>query len=678
MKKYLIYLDNKRVNTRIFSILIIFVIVILFIDANASEILIIDSSQGNSLSSKKVELACRFYGINFLQVQKQAIKKPLVFSNILKKRKVLAIIISADVLSSINIQLIIKLLHKAKYEQLPLLIMDITPNTKKDILIEISKGNISDCKELKQILPNGYYKFTQSKDVTYELAERKIPLNKRKLYYFDLNRFANVHSDVHSTIEVFFKNNIKTYPIFIRFKNPINNVFLLTKINSLKIKEKNDSYFNKYCFIEIAPILMFLRFSCGDYCWHSENYYANLTIDDPWLTKSYGHVNFLKLLKEMNDKNFHTTIAFIPWNYDRSKQTVKSIYQENPEKYSICIHGNNHDHYEFYKYEKEAGDPWPAKPLKIQKANIQQALARMEKFKSLTGLDYDKVMIFPHGIAPERTLGLLKKYNFLATVNVNNVPLDAREPEDPFFDLRSVTLKYGNFPSFKRYYPERSEFEIALDLFLDNPLLFYVHQDYFKKGIDAFNKTAEMVNSIQPNIIWQSLGYICKHYYLERLRDDGNYDVKAFTNNFIVENQNNRDITYYIQKEESFSIPIKQVTVDGEPYSHERANNNLILKLSIPKGESREVFIEYENNLDLASVDISKNDPRVNRLRKLSDFRDMTLSKNVIGRIIISIYYDTGLYKFGLRKLVALSLVMFFFTIAGMIYLIKLRRKHKA
>jgi len=305
----------------------------------------------------------------------------------------------------------------------------------------------------------------------------------------------------------------------------------------------------------------------------------------------------------------------------------------------------------------------------------------MKKFKELTNLNCDKVMIFPHNIAPERTLGLLKKYNFLATVNADNVPLDAKKPEDPLFNLRTVSLEYGNFPSFKRYTPNRSRFEIALDLFLDNPLFFYSHHDYFEKGIDAFNETAEMVNSIQPGITWQSLGYICKHYYLERLREDGNYDVKAFTNNFIVENQHEKDITYYIQKEETFSIPIKRITVNEKPYSYERADNKLLLKLNIPKGKSCHVIIEYENNLDLESIDISKNDPRINRLRKISDFRDITLSKNIFGRFIINVYYDTGFYKYGLKGVAAVSIVFVVFFTSGIwfiVYRIKKRKRSKA
>jgi len=172
-----------------------------------------------------------------------------------------------------------------------------------------------------------------------------------------------------------------------------------------------------------------------------------------------------------------------------------------------------------------------------------------------------------------------------------------------------------------------------------------------------------MVNKIQPDIVWQSLGYIAQHLYLEKLRDDGNYDVLAFSSNFIIENVHHNDLVYFVRKEEDFSIPIKQVTVDGQPFSYKKYGNNLILEVFVPAGESRNVVIEYENSLDISSIDVSKNDPRINRLRKLSDFRDMTLSKNFVGRIFTHLYYDTGIYKMSLIRLAIILLVLFVLVI---------------
>ena len=281
----------------------------------------------------------------------------------------------------------------------------------------------------------------------------------------------------------------------------------------------------------------------------------------------------------------------------------------------------------------------------------------MEKFRSLTNLPYNRVMVFPHGIAPEKTLGLLKKYNFLATVNADNVPLGSEKPVDPLYFLRPITLQFSNFASLKRYTPNRSQFAIAIDLFLDNTIMLFTHHDYFVDGIDAFNKTAKVINDIQPDIEWRSLGYIAQHMYLQKLRDDGDYDVRAFCSSLVLENTNQRGVTFYVRKEESFSPPIKQLTVDGQSYPYDISGSEIVLKIPVQARESRHIVIEYENDLDIASIDISKNDPRVNRLRKLSDFRDITLSTNLFGRIFIHLYYETDLYKLGLKRLAILVVV---------------------
>ena len=141
---------------------------------------------------------------------------------------------------------------------------------------------------------------------------------------------------------------------------------------------------------------------------------------------------------------FIPTIAFIPWNYDRSEQPVVALFRGHPERFSICIHGDNHDHKEFDDYE--------SKSLSPQIAALGQSLARMDKFQALTGIPYDKVFVFPHNIGSERILEQLKTYNFDATVNSLSVPMDRTRPASLLFILRPVTLFFGDFPSVERYW----------------------------------------------------------------------------------------------------------------------------------------------------------------------------------------------------------------------------------
>ncbi len=646
---------------------------ILIYSCYAEDLILVNTSTNSSNLIDRVDLACKFYGLSIerLFVGKDQNNRHVI--DALNRGPSSAMIITANALPYINSHEVLSSLREKHKANMPVLITGVTPATDSRLLKNWSGGVVVGCESSAGIPSSGFYKVADIRDIALELSGQRIPFTSERIY----NLILDKTKESQSILKITNMNNNRFLPIFIKTVVDGHDVFFQIEVLPFDSSMESLWQYESNRFFEVAAFMMFLRYSFGDRCWHSLGDYANLTIDDPWLIEPYGHLNYKRLLEEMGDHNFHTTIAFIPWNYDHSEPDIVSLFRDNPDRFSICIHGNNHDHYEFYKYEKVLGDPWPAKPLDVQEGNIKQALARMGKFRNLTALSYDRVMVFPHGIAPARTLGLLKKHNFIATVNTGNVPLGSHEPADALCRLKQVTLKFENFPSLNRYTPNRTQSDIAIDLFLDNPILFYAHHDFFEDGIDAFNETADMVNKIQPDIKWKSLGHICQQLYLEKLRYDGNYDVLALSSNFILENTHQCDLTYFVRKEESFSFSIKQITVDSQPYSYKKSERDLTLEVSLVEGESRHIFIEYENDLDLASVDVSKNNQRVNRLRRLSDFRDMTLSKNVLGRTISHYYYGTDLYKFGLMRLVSITLMVVILAIFIIFFAWYFRRHRK-
>lgn len=399
-----------------------------------------------------------------------------------------------------------------------------------------------------------------------------------------------------------------------------------------------------------VPILTFLRFAGGPYCWHRRADYANLTIDDPWLTEPFGCLSYPGLLAEMQKARFHTTIAFVPWYYDSSDDGIVAAFRDHPEYYSLCVHGNNHDRWEFYRYRTIPGDPTPARPLAVQEADIRQGLARMERLRQLTGLDYDRVMVFPHFIAPEETLTALKRHNYLMTVNARNLPMDLPPREDRLSPLLGVTLRYGNFVSVRRHLPASlSRARIALELFLDNPVIFYEHHGLFRRGMDAFNGTAELVNTIQPETKWAGLGEIARHLYSQRDRPDGGCDIKAFSGSIELVNDLERERVFHIEKAEVLNVPIEQVLVDGVPCTHTLSDGSLRLTVAVGPHRSCRVDIRYKDDFQPSYTDISRSDPRVNRIRALSDFRDCTLAGSPVTTAIVRVYYAGKLYKLGLK-----------------------------
>ncbi len=635
---------------------VIFSAGVLLLPGYAEDVIVIDSAPPQSELLEDIKNACEFYGLSLKVILTGNGTRDGLITDQIEQSGADAVIISSKASAYMDLEKICAELKENRRERIRFLVTELSP----------ASNTGQACMQAETDPARSLYRFGDFPEFTRQLSGQETPFIEKDVYYFPVDE--KTHEVVMEVNDHKNKKNI-SLPVFVRTGLNGFEIFFLADLDSAKPEQE---------FMENISLMLFLRYASGQRCWQSSGYFANLTIDDPWLTESYGYLNFDELCREDN-RNFHTTIAFIPWNFDRSEPEVVELFKSNPDKLSLCLHGNNHDHYEFKNYNSGTNGSMPSQALEIQDADIRQALARMEKHKELTGLDYDRVMIFPQGIAPESALKLLKKYNFWATVNGGHIPLGAEKPDDPLFDFKAVTLDYVDFPSFRRYYPDETEFRVALDLFFGNPLLFYSHHDYFKKGINAFDARAEWVNQIQPDIQWRSLGHIVRHYYQERRLGAGVFEIKAFTSNFIITNPHSRDITCHIHKEEDFSIPVKQVWVGGRPWYFEESQNELFLTVDIPQGQWREVMIEYENDLDTASIDISKNDPRINRLRKISDFRDITLSRNFLGRWIISIYYDTGLYEWGIKRLAAVIILVFLILAlsAGIFFFYRRRKKIK-
>lgn len=459
------------------------------------------------------------------------------------------------------------------------------------------------------------------------------------------------------------------YPVFVRYKLGKGNVFLLGSQQMINLNEVGirELYQTRH-FSEIVPLMMFLRYAGGREAWHRDIDYANLTIDDPPLKEPYGNLSFKKLLTEMEDHNFHSTIAFIPWNYDRSEPEVVKLFLNYPERYSLVIHGNNHDHYEFHKYKKV--------PIHEQEKDIIEALNRMEEHRTLTGIHFGNVMIFPHGISPAGTLELLKKYNFRATVNNEIIPLGASVSKDQCSRIELAQMNYGGIAAIKRHPVQGYEIwsfdsapanvrvaPYAFDLFLDKPVLLGTHQDYFASGMDAFNPSADGINELVGEVEWKSLGHIIEHLYLEKENDDGSVDVLMYGNKLILSNRSDSQRLYHIRRQESLNIPIEKVTINGVEANYNVENHVFEIDRGILPGDSIEIEISYSQNIPTIAKfpsgflsDLQKSGVRIFLLRYLPELR-CRYSANSLGRKLISLYYQKRLIFMGIVGIIGITLI---------------------
>jgi hypothetical protein len=627
----------------------------------AAEVVFVHAPEGSSTEQERLQTAADFYGLNLKVVVIASTNDGIAVSRAVEREETVGVVIAANALGLVNQNELLREIQRKSGSSVPVLILGVTPDVDPILLRTWSGGAALGCRRLESGARSQYI-FGRVDGLTWQLADLEIPLQIRGLSYLELaesSSFLPITSVRHDD---------RVSPVFIETTVEQAKVFVATAV---ALDEKlMDGEGVVSAFLRVAPEMMFTRFCARERGWHPVHYYANLTIDDPWLRQPYGYVDYKGLLDEMEKHNFHTTIAFIPWNYDRSDQAVVSLFRDHPDRFSISVHGDNHDHKEFTDYR--------SKPLANQIADLKQSLARMDKFQALTGIPYDKVMVFPHSIAPEETLAALKTYNYLATVNSTNVPQNAQSPADLAFALRPVTLSFADFPSIRRYSVTAPipKAYVAINEFLGNPLFFYGHSEDFAGGVAAFDGTADEVNKLEPDTQWRGLGDIVKHLYVVKLRDDSNYDVLSFSGNICLDNASVRDSIYYVRKQEDGSQAIDSLIVDGLKFPYQLQEGYLNFAIPVAMGKTRCAAIQYKNDLNLASISISKDSTVVYLLRTASDFRDNYLSKAGVGLTFIRFYNEHKLAP--AQVLACLFALMLVFLYVGYRLRVFVTKRHAA
>jgi hypothetical protein len=180
---------------------------------------------------------------------------------------------------------------------------------------------------------------------------------------------------------------------------------------------------------------------------------------------------------------------------------------------------------------------------------------------------------------------------------------------------------------------------ISVNAFLGNPLFFYVHQGFFHPSTGAFNGVADYVNKIAPDTEWGSTGALVQNMNLLRLRDDGDYDALAFSPDFFLKNTEDREIVFHITKTEDFRPEIRSIFVDGVATPYTRMSDGIAFEIHAAPKQTRRVAIAYVNNLNISEISTSKTKVTAAVLRKIGDFRDITLSRSDVGWKLAAFYY---------------------------------------
>ena len=415
-------------------------------------------------------------------------------------------------------------------------------------------------------------------------------------------------------------------PFFVRVDHEKSQVFLvacreLARLDEAVYPERRLlSWFSR-----LVPLMMFLKASLGGRLWHNDTPQACFIIDDPLLKPRYGFLRYARLLDTMSRQRFSTSIAFIPWNYRRSRRQIARLLAETRGFFSLSIHGCDH-----------TGAEFAAADFELLRGKARLALERMQRHNQLSGVPFDGVMVFPQGLFSCEAIKALGACGYLAAVNTELHP--ANRPQALMLrDLLDVAVTaFDNFPLFGRHYPtDLSAF--AFDLFLGKPTLVVEHHGYFRNGYRPLENFVQQLNALDERLEWSSLATVCSRACLKRVTAQGDIDVRFYTNQFRLANSAAGPQTYSLFRKQTAEKPLPDVTVNGYPWARTQEDDDLKVVLSLQPGEAADIRILAQS----AAATVPwrptvAHRSRVLARRLLCEFRDNHLETNRLFRRLLS------------------------------------------
>jgi hypothetical protein len=339
-------------------------------------------------------------------------------------------------------------------------------------------------------------------------------------------------------------------------------------------------------------------------------------IDDPLLKPRYGFLKFQRLLDLMRQRNFSTSIAFIPWNWRRNNTKVVQLFKENPERFSLSIHGCDHTGGEFGSLNV-GRLAWKSR----------ESLRRMWRHQSRTGLPHDAVMVFPQGVFSSRAMEVLKRSRFLGVVNSEVLCTDSDGPTIKIEDYWQVgVLNYSEFPIFTRRYASAGIENFAFDILLGKPCLVVAHHNDCHDDCRHIADFMDRLNQLNAPLRWVNLAEVLRRSFRQRQVSPGVMEVEMYGSEVRVDNPLPLRTSFHFRKRESRVEHINTVEASGNPipWVATADKQGLSFNVELNPGESRIVQVAYK---EFESADHFKGESLRYKLkamvrRYLSEVRD--------------------------------------------------------
>jgi len=333
---------------------------------------------------------------------------------------------------------------------------------------------------------------------------------------------------------------------------------------------------------EYIPAIMFLRYAFGNRCWHNPRIGAGIVIDDPLLKEKYGFINFRELLESAKRNQYHVTLAFIPWNYWRTRRKELQLFLEHSDCFAICPHGCDHtsNEYGLADYDRLLGKNFVVRE-------------RMKRHDRRTGLRSASLMICPQEkYSVEAMKAFSDSRQFLGLVCTACMPRNLSAPELTGADLLwPAQDSFFGVPVLKRHYWNGMAI-FAMSLFLGKPAILVEHHEFFRDGPRGAEDFVRGLAEMRPNLRWESLEQTFTHTHARRQAGRDITDVRFFTDRFSLEHELEESTHYrFSRRIPAASVP-KRVLVGEKEASFHHENGFLTFETHLDSFQNVSVQVE--------------------------------------------------------------------------------------
>jgi hypothetical protein len=275
--------------------------------------------------------------------------------------------------------------------------------------------------------------------------------------------------------------------------------------------------------LTLVALVQFLREASADVAYAPPPLRAAFLFDDPNLRwRTYGFIDYGKLLRDAEEHGYHASMAMVPLDNRFAHAETIDLFRRNPDRLSLVFHGNDHSSRELLRPRSAAN----------ALALAAQALRRAERFEARYELGIDRVMTPPHGMCSEEVAAALAAVGFDGLCAIHPLPWLERPPvARPLAGWDPAEFAAG-CAVVPRLHLGSSDADIALRAFLDQPLIFYGHHEDVAEGLEPLGAIAARVARM-GEARWCSIGEIAATNYAAR-RDLDTLRVRPYSNRVAV------------------------------------------------------------------------------------------------------------------------------------------------